>query len=430
LLDDQTAHHVEVDADAIAEVGGAATFSGVSGATAWNFTTGVVTKPGSVSNGLVLWLDADHAESIKTATDVRYWADRSGQHNDVANGTAAERPSRLADAIGNRAVVHFDGADDWLHATEGLNLTSAEGFLVWRSGAAPSTSTKRSLFVNGENLEVNHGHPFVPNSVVSCTSSPCEGSAYAAVVVTPGAAVDTTTLWHFGFDALTTSLFSGAQGGALSFQPAPTTPPVLPSSPLGIGGHDEACEATDGCWFEGDIAEVVLYSRRLTQAERLAVIDYLRSKWDVPEVACGGDESLGANGSCYFVQTTADDWTGARDSCTGRGAGWNLATVRSALDHDEVTGLLDAVTNAWIGGSDSDVPNTWRWVTDTLQFWNGTSASSGGTPSNGAFTLWRAGEPSSTADEGCARYNLSGEWAWADDVCTTAHASICEGPGN
>jgi methionine-rich copper-binding protein CopC len=88
LLDASTAYHILVDAGAVQAVGGGDVYQGTSTATQWNFTTGNVTKPGSVAAGLVLWLDADYAASIKTPSAVRFWADRSGQHNDVSNTTS------------------------------------------------------------------------------------------------------------------------------------------------------------------------------------------------------------------------------------------------------------------------------------------------------------------------------------------------------
>jgi hypothetical protein len=318
-----------------------------------------------------------------------------------------------------------------LYAESGLDLTSAEGFIVWRSSVAPSTSTKRSLFVNGESLEVNHGHPFVPSSVVTCVSSPCDSGSYFTAKISPGGKANTTTLWSFGFDSVTTSVFGSAQGSNITFQPGPTATAVSPTMPLGIGGHDEACSATSGCPFQGDIGEVIVYSRRLSQAERLAVVAYLRTKWSVPQVACSAGETLGANGYCYYLNTTARDWPSARDDCIARGDGWNLATVRSQLDEDEILPILSAQTDAWIGATDSEVPDTWRWVTDTLQFWSGTTVANGGVAMNGSFTHWRDTEPSAGASEACGRYSFyNSAWSWADVPCESLYSALCQGPGD
>lgn len=431
LLDASTNYHVSVDAGAFQQAGGGDVFEGISAATDWNFTTAAVPKPGSVSAGLVLWLDADYAPSLKNEPGVRFWADRSGQHNDVQSTSAAERPALETDAIGTRDVVRFDGTDDWLAAASGLNLSATEAFIVWQSSLAPSAGAKRSIFVNGENLELNHRHPDVPNSVVICTSSPCETGSFASLTINPTAGTDTTTLWHFGFDTTTTALFASAQGGALSFNPSPATSGVPPTMPLGIGGHDQACSATGGCYFDGDVGEIIVYSRRLTQAERLAVVDYLRTKWSVPEAVCSAGEVLGANGNCYYLETAGNDWQTSRDACIARGDGWDLAAVRSLLDHDTIVSILDGpVSDAYIGASDADVPNAWRWVTDTFLFWNGASAADGGSAANNAFTRWRDAEPSAI-DEECARYNFDGSgWTWADIPCYTAYPSICQGPGD
>lgn len=430
LLDGAAPYYVLVDAGAIVASDGES-FEGVSSPDAWNFTTANVVRPGSVAAGLVLWLDADLAASVKVDSAVRFWADRSGQHNDVSNGTSAQRPSRVANAIGTRSAIRFDGDDDWLHAESGLPLAAAEGFIVWRSTRGPSTSAKRSLLVNGENLEVNHSDTGgFEYSVASCITLPYTGNAWSSVRFSPAPAANVTELWSFGFDATTTSVFSSVQGGSISFQPAPTTVPVTPSSALGIGGDPVGCAADDGCHFDGDIGEVILYSRRLSQSERLAVVAYLRTKWSVPQVSCASGEVLGDNGNCYYLNNSFIPWASARDACAARRPGWALATVRSQLDNDEIVALLtNKVGDAWFGASD-DVPNTWRWVTDTLQFWSGASASSGGVASNGAYTNWRSNEPSGGTAEACGRYNLNnGVFSWSDAGCADSYPSVCQGPG-
>jgi methionine-rich copper-binding protein CopC len=433
LLSGDTAYHVFVDAGTIQQAEGGEPFEGIVTPTDWNFTTQAVDEPGDVAAGLVLWLDADHSESLKDQPQVRYWADRSGQASDVANAVSSERPVRIANAIGARPAVRFDGVDDALYAAAGLNFTSTEGFIVWQSDLAPSSSAKRSLFLNGENLEVNHSHPFAPASVAACAAEPCNSGAWQMVGINPPPAANTVTLWNFGFDSVTTSVFASAQGGAVTFQSGPTTVAATPKTPLAIGGDEEGCEETDGCAFKGDIAEVIVYSRRLTQLERLAVIEYLRDKWSVPQVACGSGEVLADNGNCYYVQTGSSNWNAARDTCVARGGGWALATVRSQLDHEEITGLLAGanLSDAWLGATDAEVTDTWRWVTDTLHFWSGGSATNGGAAANGSYANWRDGEPSAGGGENCGRYNLaSGAWSWSDATCESSYPAICQGPGN
>lgn len=71
-----------------------------------------------VGSGLALWLDADDASTFTfgTGTAVATWADKSGNGNDVTQGTAGSRPVRdaVTNTINGLAVVTFDGSDDFL----------------------------------------------------------------------------------------------------------------------------------------------------------------------------------------------------------------------------------------------------------------------------------------------------------------------------
>lgn len=430
ILAGSTEFYVTVGAGAFEQAGSGAPFAGFSEPSDWTFTTAAVTPPGGVATGLTLWLDANYAASLKLGTGVQLWADRSGLYHDVRQSTAAAQPARTANAIGTRTVVRFDGTDDSLSASDGLPFTAFEGFVVWRSTTAPSTTARKAILVDGDTFELNHGDTGgVSNALSVCAGSDCtEGSSWFSARFSPTPIADTVYLWDFGFDALTTSLHARSQGSAPVFQPAPTVTPAAPATPFAVGGDPEHCADTDGCHFAGDVGEIVLYSRTLTQAERLAVVAYLRTKWGFATPSCDAGESLGTNGSCYFVTTGALPWADGRSACQARGAGWDLTTIRSQADNDYVASILSADT--WIGASDAATPEDWRWVNDTLPFWSGSAS---GEAVNGAFANWTNLEPSgmgSGSPEACARFRPDVD-TWNDVGCVSdTYTSLCEGPGN
>lgn len=423
--------YVTVEAGAFEQAGSAAPFAGFSDPSDWTFTTSAVTPPGGVGTGLTLWLDADYAASLKLGTAVQLWADRSGLYHDVRQSTAAAQPARAANAIGTRTAVRFDGTDDSLSASDGLPFTAFEGFVIWRSTTAPSTSAQKAILVDGDTFELNHGDTGgVSNALSVCAGSDCTlGSSWFSARFSPTPIADTVYLWDFGFDALTTSLHARSQGSAPVFQPAPTVTPAAPATPFAVGGDPEHCADTDGCHFAGDVGEILLYSRTLTQSERLAVVAYLRAKWGFAAPSCDAGESLGTNGSCYFITSGTLPWADGRSACQARGAGWDLTTIRSQADNDYVASILSA--DAWIGASDAATPEDWRWVNDTLPFWSGSAS---GEAINGAFANWTDLEPSgmgSGSPEACARFRPNNGDTWNDVGCVNdTYISLCEGPGN
>lgn len=139
---------------------------------------------------------------------------------------------------------------------------------------------------------------------------------------------------------------------------------------------------------------------------------------------CKKDEFQGPNGRCYWFGPQGVTQAAAQSTCVARGAGWNLPSVRNADDDAFIGEHITADT--WIGASDAQVPNTWRWIDDSTEFWQGVET---GYALNDSYTHWGNGEPSGANDESCARYHGStGSWRWSDCDCTELYRAACEGP--
>jgi hypothetical protein len=148
-----------------------------------------------------------------------------------------------------------------------------------------------------------------------------------------------------------------------------------------------------------------------------------------PLVACAAGETLGPRGTCYFAVSQSLPWASARRNCTNRGAGWDLASIRSDADNRLVGELI--TEEAWVGASDAAAEGTWLWVIDQTAFWLGNGLT--GRPLGGAFQTWNPDEPNGGATSDCARAvpalppRASGP-TWADFECEELLASLCEGP--
>ncbi len=77
---------------------------------------------------------------------------------------------------------------------------------------------------------------------------------------------------------------------------------------------------------------------------------------------------------------------------------------------------------AWLGGSDAVVEDTWLWADET-PFWEGRA---GGVPVGGAFTFWRAGEPNNSEGEDCLAFATGSSGRWDDRDCNSDFRFICE----
>jgi hypothetical protein len=138
--------------------------------------------------------------------------------------------------------------------------------------------------------------------------------------------------------------------------------------------------------------------------------------------ACTLAETTGPNGQCYVLVATPFAWEAARANCQQRGLGWDLTSIRTVADSRFVTSLADQ--EIWLGGSDGLTEETWAWVDDGFEFWQGEGAE--GQPLNGAFVNWFDDEPNGSSSSDCMR--LLDDSSWADLECAELRPSVCEGP--
>lgn len=414
VLAGDTDYYVRVGAGAVTS--GAASFAGIDDARALGFRTASVDYPGQVSLGLRSWFDADFAPSLKTSSGALVtWGDRSGVGGAVRQLESDARPLLAEGSLNARSTVSFDGSA-YLALDSAVAVDSWDIFLVWRSSVAAETDRESLLLLNGPELRVRHGD--------------VSASTRCSVTRTVGAEVRTLEfgaaeaaaphLWNFTFDASSLRLYTRTDGSGPASSVGLSTRSGLPSGQFSLGGN-----ANGAGLLVGEIAEVIVYDRVLSDTERQAVSTSLESKWGLGFVSCDGGETLGPTGDCYVYDATPRSWTNARTSCQGRGSGWSLVSVESSLENRFIAALLGG-SDAWIGGQDDQpLPERFSWVSG-VAFWNGSAA---GSALNGSYVNWNSGEPNGGSDQSdCVRILDSAYWA--DYTCTGQFGSVCRGPGS
>jgi fibronectin type 3 domain-containing protein len=231
-------------------------------------------------DGLMLLLDAGNAAlSATNGSPVTTWRDASGQGSDAVT-VSGQAPTLVTGAMDGRAVLRFDGENDYLNLPAGFEDFSAGMtlFVVARPSAL-QTGSKLVLLGNGAGqANVSLGRN--------------GGSAALQYFTT-----DTSGnyAWFATADALATNeaaLYSVIQGGGTvnSFVTATAgkngevvgsdlvyVPPVGARVANYIG---RSYWGSDG-YFAGDIAEIILYNRPLSTAEQNDAITYLANKYNI-----------------------------------------------------------------------------------------------------------------------------------------------------
>lgn len=141
---------------------------------------------------------------------------------------------------------------------------------------------------------------------------------------------------------------------------------------------------------------------------------------------CDPGERQGPNGDCYYVDDEVRDWHSARAACQARGDGWDLVSVQNRMEDEFIVAHLEADT--WMGASDAQQVDSWRWVRDGSLFWIGRSD---GRRAGNAYVNWADGEPTGgpQGDE-CGRYRQETGFRWADTACDATYHAACQGPPN
>ena len=247
-----------------------------------------------VKEGLELWLDAgaiatagdSPAASADSARAIALWPDRSGHGRDMRQQAKARQPQLVSALIPGMPahIVRFDGQDDSL-ILSGLNRSYRE--LTLFIVAAPKTNlggfralmafNKRGVndYTSGLTLDM-HAFPSLTFSLLNL-----EGRGF-------GGAVDAMADDHpLGtFHLLAATLAPGNAGvklfvdGKLNGQ-RNRTDELLEADELRIGVRhysNTADPTIDQGFFDGDIAEVLVYNRVLSDAERQDIEKYLAAK--------------------------------------------------------------------------------------------------------------------------------------------------------
>ena len=225
--------------------------------------------------GCVLWLDAADGDSLTLdGGAVAEWRDKSGGDGHVAQGDANHRPAFSAGQLNGRATLRFSG-DEWL-AGPAVLAQGAQGFgyyIVWRradtgsagvvfeqSGADEQQGTRASFLTLGDTFGF-------------CGAF---NDAWDIAAFTPGG-------WkvsglEYNANAWNTVCLDD-ETGTRTADADRVNPVVQQVGTAGIRVGNKL--ANNGECLNGDIAEIIVFDRVLSDMERERVLYYLQEKWQV-----------------------------------------------------------------------------------------------------------------------------------------------------
>jgi len=208
-------------------------------------------------SGMQLWLMGDGAYG----SSLTRWADYSGLGHDAVKSPAGNAPALLSNSLNGKPVVDFTAASGQFLDLPDLfaGASAGEVLIVLKT----ATTTDDNGLWNFGSAGYLAEYPWLDGSIFDdFGSTVLHGGALPAQDITQYHVYEVSSqanLWQSWIDGVP---LSKSVENTVGFNPAPT---------LGVDGM--------GTFFSGDIAEVVVYNRALTDTERSAVLSYLDHKY-------------------------------------------------------------------------------------------------------------------------------------------------------
>ena len=214
-------------------------------------------------DNLFLWLDASAIKGLQEGDAVRTWLDLSGSGLDMEEANTNRYPVYQSGVLNNKPVVHFEAEYD-VRLESTLFDPIGHPLTVFVVGSKEGGDDRGYILST-----VGADHPI--NGAIALARDGDELSAFAGNWLSSG----TSDVFAH---QLITVLFDGADSEILinGVSKATGNTGNRDMTRLFIGGRGD-----DADFFDGDIAEVIIYDRRLATTERRQVEDYLLEKYDL-----------------------------------------------------------------------------------------------------------------------------------------------------
>ncbi|CAN5297655.1 hypothetical protein BH09MYX1_BH09MYX1_05870 [soil metagenome] len=248
--------------------------------------------------GLELWLSADVSVTV-TGGKVNEWADRSLKARQVKAGVAgncAGAPTLTPSALHGLPMVTFDGAQSCMTVSGAFRDFTAgmTAFIVFQPKSCNSSflGNSSAIFDSFEDIGSTYAHGIS----IGRNPTPAQtASGDAILVIDDGSPAQAGIVGSGSWVPATAELLEmrlpPAPGGTLvqatayvngtlaSLSPnSPTIPDVSPGRSTTYLGT-KAYAVTPYGGYCGDLGEILVFSKALTDGDRLAIEAYLKSHW-------------------------------------------------------------------------------------------------------------------------------------------------------
>ena len=231
-------------------------------ATKWGIS---ISAPDNIG-GLQLWLDANDRSTITESGDkVSQWDDKSGNGNDVTQGTGAFQPATQSDAQNGKNVLTFDGTNHFMNSVFDSSLDLRNDFtIIYVAKTDDIAAARRALATDG-----------YATGVASSART-----QYTALGVQDYSSAN--DYWNTSLHIINTMTMDSSndaifyKNNAVFSSPTGANPANATTTGIFIGSRENGTQKWDG-----EIAEILIFNKVLNASERLEVNTYLSNKWGI-----------------------------------------------------------------------------------------------------------------------------------------------------
>ncbi len=217
--------------------------------------------------GLLLWLDAsDTSTIVDSGGAVSEWQDKSGNNHHAAQTTSGEHPITGSRTINSLNTLNFDGNDDMLELPAGLYTISSGNNTAYIVYASDSATTEQRL-ITGVTTGTRWGLIFDADTDTEIDAINNTSFISASDQITPDTSPHIATLKRDG--STVTAYHDASAGASAAAADVTLSQLVIGCYPLSGGSG----------FFDGRIAEVLIYANAHSNAERATIRTYLEQKW-------------------------------------------------------------------------------------------------------------------------------------------------------
>lgn len=230
-----------------------------------------ITKTPMIISGLKGWFDAsDILTQTYTGNEVSSWRDKSGNFNDLTQGIASSQPKTLTNSLNNLNTITFDGIDDYMVMPSGL-------YSICNGNNTTFVVSKRNIESGVANRVINMGVGTSSRYFIAYSNA-IGGINYQSSNTT-SQNVQINGITNTNFNIICGRRNSTTQGISINGSTEKTN--SLGANESGINLGYVGCSLSLTAFLQGQIAELIIYDKALSNTEKIQVEKYLSYKWRV-----------------------------------------------------------------------------------------------------------------------------------------------------